>query len=152
MESNEEMVVVSRAALEQLQRQIDGLPEVFAKSTQEISRALSVRLSAALDDLAAQLGETTDDALRAIRDAIPVVIAEHAPDIEPSVLDVITEAIYARAAERFGWVAQPLPHGRGSVIRERKRKRYEPMRRRMRAGRRTRWAAPLGLYHPFCMD
>ena len=87
MESNEEMVVVSRAALEQLQRQIDGLPEVFAKSTQEISRALSVRLSAALDDLAAQLGETTDDALRAIRDAIPVVIAEHAPDIEPSVLD-----------------------------------------------------------------
>ncbi|MDP9105194.1 MAG: hypothetical protein M3N49_04590 [Candidatus Eremiobacteraeota bacterium] len=101
MESNEEMVVVSRAALEQLQRQIDGLPEVFAKSTQEISRALSVRLSAALDDLAAQLGETTDGALRAIRDAIPVVIAEHAPDVEPAVLDVITEAIYARAAERF---------------------------------------------------
>jgi phenylpyruvate tautomerase PptA (4-oxalocrotonate tautomerase family) len=101
MESNEEMVVVSRASLEQLQRQIDGLPDVFAKSTQEISRALAVRLSAALDDLAAQLSETTDDALRAIRDAIPVVIAEHAPDVEPAVLDAITEAIYARAAERF---------------------------------------------------
>jgi phenylpyruvate tautomerase PptA (4-oxalocrotonate tautomerase family) len=101
MEPNEEMVVVSRAALEQLQRQIDGLPDVFAKSTQEISRGLSLRLSAALDDLAAQLSETTEDALRAIRDAIPVVIAEHAPDIEPAVLDAITEAIYARAAERF---------------------------------------------------
>ena len=101
MESNEEMVVVSRASLEQLQRQIDGLPDVFAKSTQEISRALAARLSAALDELAAQLSETTDDALRAIRDAIPVVIAEHAPDVEPAVLDAITEAIYARAAERF---------------------------------------------------
>ena len=101
MESNEEMVVVSRASLEQLQRQIDGLPDVFAKSTQEISRALAVRLSAALDDLAAQLSETTDDALRAIRDAIPVVIAEHAPDVEPAVLDAITEAIYTRAVERF---------------------------------------------------
>ncbi len=101
MEPNEEMVLVSRAALEQLQRQIDGLPDVFAKSTQEISRALSVRLSAALDDLAGQLSETTDDALRAIRDAIPVVVAEHVPDAEPQVLDAITEAIYARAAERF---------------------------------------------------
>jgi len=101
MESNEEMVVVSRAALEQLQRQIDGLPDVFAKSTQEIGRALSVRLAGALDDLAAQLTETTDDALRAIRDAIPVVVAEHAPDIEPVVLDRITEAVYARAAEQF---------------------------------------------------
>jgi hypothetical protein len=102
MESNgDEMVLVSRAALAQLQRQIDGLPDVFAKSTQEIGRALSVRLAGALDDLAAQLTETTDDALRAIRDAIPVVIAEHAPDVEPAVLDAITEAIYARAAERF---------------------------------------------------
>ena len=101
MESNEEMVLVSRASLQQLQRQIDGLPDVFAKSTQEIGRALSVRLAGALDDLAAQLTETTDDALRAIRDAIPVVIAEHAPDVEPAVLDAITEAIYARAAERF---------------------------------------------------
>ncbi len=101
MESNEEMVLVSRASLEQLQRQIDGLPDVFAKSTQELGRALSARLAGALDDLAAQLGETTDDALRAIRDAIPVVIAEHAPDVEPAVLDRITEAIYARAAERF---------------------------------------------------
>ncbi len=101
MEPNDEMVLVSRAALEQLQRQIDGLPDVFAKSTQEISRALSVRLSGALDDLAAQLSETTDDALRAIRDAIPVVVAQHVPDVEPVVLDRITEAIYARAAERF---------------------------------------------------
>ena len=101
MESNDEMVVVSRAALEQLQRQIDGLPEVFAKTTQELGRALSGRLSSALDALAAQLTETTDDALRAIRDAIPVVIAQHAPEIEPAALDAITEAIYARAAERF---------------------------------------------------
>ena len=101
MDSNEEMVLVSRAALEQLQRQIDGLPEVFAKTTQELSRALASRLSAALDSLAAQLSETTDDALRSIRDAIPVVIAEHAPDIPPAALDAITEAIYARAAERF---------------------------------------------------
>ena len=102
MEPNdEEMVLVSRAALQTLQRQIDSLPDVFAKSTQEIGRALSVRLAGALDDLAAQLTETTDDALRAIRDAIPVVIAEHAPDVEPAVLDAITEAIYARAAERF---------------------------------------------------
>jgi len=114
MEPNEEMVVVSRAALEQLQRQIDGLPDVFAKSTQEISRALSVRLSAALDDLGAQLSETTDDALRAIRDAIPVVIAEHAPDVEPAVLDAITEAIYARAAERFATL-----HAAQRILRER---------------------------------
>ena len=114
MEPNEEMVVVSRAALEQLQRQIDGLPDVFAKSTQEISRALSVRLSAALDDLAAQLSETTDDALRAIRDAIPVVVAEHVPDVQPAVLDAITEAIYARAAERFAALhaAQRILSGR----------------------------------------
>lgn len=97
----DEMVVVSRAALEQLQRQIDSLPEVFAKTTQELGRTLSARLSAALDDLAAQLGETTDDALRSIRDAIPVVVAQYAPDIPPDALDSITEAIYARAAERF---------------------------------------------------
>ena len=114
MESNEEMVLVSRAALEQLQRQIDGLPDVFAKSTQEISRALSGRLSAALDDLAAQLSETTDDALRAIRDAIPVVIAEHAPDVEPAVLDAITEAIYARAVEWFATL-----HAAQRILRER---------------------------------
>ena len=99
--SSDEMVVVSRAALEQLQRQIDSLPEVFAKTTQELGRTLSMRLSAALDDLAAQLGETTDDALRSIRDAIPVVVAQYAPDIPPDALDAITEAIYARAAERF---------------------------------------------------
>ncbi len=55
----------------------------------------------ALDGLSAQLLETTDDALRAIRDAIPVVVAQHAPDIPPAALDAITEAIYARAAERF---------------------------------------------------
>ena len=101
MESDEEMVVVSRAALEQLQRQIDGLPEIFAKSTQEISRALAGRLSSALDSLAAQLTETTEDALRAIRDAIPVVVAQHAPEISPEALDAITEEIYRRAAERF---------------------------------------------------
>ena len=101
MESKEEMVLVSRASLEQLQRQIDGLPEIFAKSTQELGRALAARLSHALDDLAAQLTETTDDALRSIRDAIPVVIAQYAPDIAPEALDAITEAIYARAAERF---------------------------------------------------
>ncbi len=116
MESNEEMVLVSRAALEQLQRQIDGLPDVFAKSTHEIGRALSARLAAALDDLAAQLGDTTDDALRAIRDAIPVVIAEHAPDVEPAVLDAITEAIYARAAERFAAL-----HAAQRIVRERLR-------------------------------
>jgi hypothetical protein len=97
----DEMVVVSRAALEQLQRQIDGLPEVFAASTRDLGKALAARLSVALDDLSAQLLETTDDALRAIRDAIPVVVAEHAPDIPPAALDAITEAIYARAAERF---------------------------------------------------
>jgi hypothetical protein len=96
-----EMVLVSRAALEQLQRQIDGLPDIFAKTTQELGRALAARLSTALDDLAAQLTETTDDALRAIRDAIPAVIAEHAPDIAPQALEAITEAIYARAAEQF---------------------------------------------------
>ncbi len=101
MEPNEEMVLVSRASLEQLQRQIDGLPDVFAKSTQELGRALSKRLSSALDELASQLSETTDDALRAIRDAIPVVVAQYAPDIEPAALDAITEAIYSRAAERF---------------------------------------------------
>ena len=101
MESDDEMVLVSRSALEQLQRQIDGLPDVFAKTTQELGRALAARLSAALDDLASQLAETTDDALRAIRDAIPVVIAEHVPDVEPAALDAITEKIYARAAERF---------------------------------------------------
>jgi phenylpyruvate tautomerase PptA (4-oxalocrotonate tautomerase family) len=101
MEPNEEMVLVSRASLEQLQRQIDGLPDIFAKTTQEIGRALAARLSRALDDLAAQLTETTDDALRSIRDAIPVVIAQHAPEIAPGALDAITEAIYARAAERF---------------------------------------------------
>lgn len=101
MESDEEMVVVSRAALEQLQRQIDGLPEIFAKSTQEIGRALAGRLSSALDSLAAQLTETTEDALRAIRDAIPVVVARHAPEIAPEALDAITEEIYQRAAERF---------------------------------------------------
>src|ERR1700681_1392677 len=102
MESNEdEMVLVSRAALQQLQRQIDGLPDVFAKSTQEIGRALSVRLAGALDDLAAQLTETTDDALRAIRDAIPADRADHATDVARAVLDALTEAIYARAAERF---------------------------------------------------
>jgi phenylpyruvate tautomerase PptA (4-oxalocrotonate tautomerase family) len=101
MEPNEEMVLVSRASLEQLQRQIDGLPEIFAKTTQELGRALGARLSHALDDLAAQLTETTDDALRAIRDAIPVVIADHAPEIAPETLEAITEAIYARAAERF---------------------------------------------------
>ncbi len=101
MEPNEEMVLVSRASLEQLQRQIDGLPDVFAKSTQELGRALSKRLSSALDELASQLSETTDDALRAIRDAIPVVVAQYAPDIEPAALDAITEAIYTRAAERF---------------------------------------------------
>jgi hypothetical protein len=84
-----------------LQRQIDSLPDVFAKTTQELGRSLSLRLSAALDDLAAQLGETTDDALRSIRDAIPVVVAQYAPDIPPEALDAITEAIYARAAERF---------------------------------------------------
>ncbi|MBV8367833.1 MAG: hypothetical protein JO036_02700 [Candidatus Eremiobacteraeota bacterium] len=100
-DSQDEMVVVSRAALEQLQRQIDSLPEVFAKTTQELGRTLSLRLSAALEDLAAQLGETTDDALRSIRDAIPVVVAQYAPDIPPDALDAITEAIYARAAERF---------------------------------------------------
>ncbi|GAC1573494.1 MAG: hypothetical protein NVS3B7_04850 [Candidatus Elarobacter sp.] len=97
----DEMVVVSRAALEQLQRQIDGLPDVFAKTTQELGRALAARLSTALDDLAKQLTETTDDALRAIRDAIPVVIGEHAPGIPQEALDAITEAIYARAAEQF---------------------------------------------------
>jgi hypothetical protein len=101
MEPNDEMVLVSRVALEQLQRQIDGLPEVFAKSTQEIGRALTARLSRALDDLAAQLTETTDDALRAIRDAIPAVIAQHAPEIMPAAREAITEAVYARAAERF---------------------------------------------------
>lgn len=101
MESNEEMVLVSRAALEQLQRQIDGLPEIFAKSTQEISRGLAGRLSKALDDLAAQLTETTEDALRSIRDAIPVVVAQHAPELSPEVIEAITEQIYARAAERF---------------------------------------------------
>lgn len=106
MESNgqppgDEMVVVSRAALEQLQSQIDGLPEVFARSTRELGQALAKRLSGALDDLSAQLLETTDDALRAIRDAIPVVVAQHAPEIPPAVLDAITEAIYARAAEQF---------------------------------------------------
>ena len=97
----DEMVVVSRAALEHLQQQIDGLPEIFAKTTQELGRALAGRLSTALDDLAAQLTETTDDALRAIRDAIPAVIAEHAPQIPQDALDAITEAIYARAAEQF---------------------------------------------------
>ncbi len=96
-----EMVLVSRASLEQLQRQIDGLPDIFAKTTQELGRALAARLSTALDDLAAQLTETTDDALRAIRDAIPVVVAEHAPAIPQDALDAITEAIYARAAEQF---------------------------------------------------
>jgi phenylpyruvate tautomerase PptA (4-oxalocrotonate tautomerase family) len=101
MESDDEMVVVSRAALEQLQRQIDGLPEIFAKSTQELGRALAGRLSSALDSLAGQLTETTEDALRAIRDAIPVVIARHAPEIAPDALDAITEEIYQRAAERF---------------------------------------------------
>ena len=101
MEPNDEMVLVSRAALEQLQRQIDGLPEIFAKSTQEIGRALTARLSRALDDLAAQLTETTDDALRAIRDAIPAVIAQHAPEIPPPAREAIAEAVYARAAERF---------------------------------------------------
>jgi hypothetical protein len=97
----DEMVVVSRAALEQLQAQIDGLPEVFARTTRELGQALAARLSGALDDLSAQLLETTDDALRAIRDAIPVVIAQHAPEIPPAALDAITEAVYARAAERF---------------------------------------------------
>jgi phenylpyruvate tautomerase PptA (4-oxalocrotonate tautomerase family) len=101
MEPNDEMVLVSRASLEQLQRQIDGLPDIFAKTTKELSRALAGRLSRALDDLAAQLTETTDDALRAIRDAIPVVIAQHAPEIAPEALEAITDAIYARAAERF---------------------------------------------------
>ena len=101
MEPNDEMVLVSRAALEQLQRQIDGLPDVFAKSTHEIGRALGARLSRALDDLAAQLSETTDDALRAIRDAIPAVIAQHAPEMPPAALEAITEAVYARAAEQF---------------------------------------------------
>jgi hypothetical protein len=106
MESNggqagDEMVVVSRAALEQLQAQIDSLPEVFAKTTRDLGKALAARLSGALDDLSAQLLETTDDALRAIRDAIPVVVAQHAPEIPPAALDAITEAIYARAAERF---------------------------------------------------
>ena len=96
-----EMVLVSRASLEQLQRQIDGLPDIFAKTTQELGRALAARLSSALDDHAAQLTETTDDALRAIRDAIPAVIAEHAPEISPQALEAITEAIYARAAEQF---------------------------------------------------
>ncbi|MEA2720823.1 MAG: hypothetical protein QOJ39_2687 [Candidatus Eremiobacteraeota bacterium] len=114
MESNEEMVVVSRASLEQLQRQIDGLPEIFAKSTQELGRALAARLAHALDDLAAQLTETTDDALRSIRDAIPVVIAQHAPDIPPEALDAITEAIYARAAERFATL-----HAAQRILRER---------------------------------
>jgi hypothetical protein len=97
----DEMVVVSRAALEQLQSQIDSLPEVFAKTTRDLGKALAARLSGALDDLSAQLLETTDDALRAIRDAIPVVVAQHAPDLPPAALDAITEAIYARAAERF---------------------------------------------------
>lgn len=97
----DEMVVVSRAALEQLQHQIDGLPDVFAKTTQELSRALAARLSSALDDLAAQLTETTDDALRAIRDAIPAVIAQHAPQIPVGALEAITEAVYSRAAEQF---------------------------------------------------
>jgi hypothetical protein len=106
MESNgqppgDEMVVVSRAALEQLQSQIDGLPEVFARTTRELGQALAKRLSGALDDLSAQLLETTDDALRAIRDAIPVVVAQHAPEMPPAALDAITEAIYARAAEQF---------------------------------------------------
>lgn len=87
----DEMVVVSRAALEQLQHQIDGLPDVFAKTTQELSRALAARLATALDDLAGQLTETTDDALRAIRDAIPAVIAQHAPEIPISALEAITE-------------------------------------------------------------
>jgi phenylpyruvate tautomerase PptA (4-oxalocrotonate tautomerase family) len=114
MESNEEMVLVSRASLEQLQRQIDGLPDVFAKSTQELGRALAARLSHALDDLAAQLTETTDDALRAIRDAIPVVIADHAPEISPEALEAITEAIYARAAERFATL-----HAAQRILRER---------------------------------
>jgi prophage DNA circulation protein len=114
MEPNEEMVVVSRAALEQLQRQIDGLPDVFAKSTHEIGRALTARLSRALDDLAAQLTETTEDALRAIRDAIPTVIAQHAPEISPAALEAITEAIYARAAERFATL-----HAAQRILRER---------------------------------
>jgi hypothetical protein len=114
MEPNEEMVLVSRASLEQLQRQIDSLPDVFAKTTQELGQALATRLSRALDDLAAQLGETTDDALRAIRDAIPVVVAQHAPDIEPAALDAITEAIYARAAERFATL-----HAAQRILRER---------------------------------
>jgi hypothetical protein len=114
MEPNDEMVLVSRASLEQLQRQIDGLPDVFAKTTQELGRALSARLSTALDDLAAQLGETTDDALRAIRDAIPVVVSQHAPDIEPAALDAITDAIYARAAERFATL-----HAAQRILRER---------------------------------
>jgi ElaB/YqjD/DUF883 family membrane-anchored ribosome-binding protein len=114
MEPTEDMVVVSRASLEQLQRQIDSLPDVFAKTTQELGRALSARLSTALDELAAQLGETTDDALRAIRDAIPVVVAQYAPEIEPVVLDAITEAIYARAAERFATL-----HAAQRILRER---------------------------------
>jgi len=97
----DELVVVSRASLEQLQHQIDGLPDVFAKTTQELSRALAARLATALDDLAAQLTETTDDALRAIRDAIPAVIAQHAPEIPIAALEAITEAVYARAAEQF---------------------------------------------------
>ena len=114
MEPNDEMVLVSRAALEQLQRQIDGLPDVFAKSTHEIGRALTARLSRSLDDLAAQLTETTEDALRAIRDAIPAVIAEHAPEIPPAALEAITEAIYARAAERFATL-----HAAQRILRER---------------------------------
>jgi len=121
MEPNDEMVLVSRASLEHLQRQIDSLPDVFAKTTQELGRALSGRLSTALDDLAAQLGETTDDALRAIRDAIPVVVAQHAPDIEPAALDAITEAIYARAAERFATL-----HAAQRILRERFQEQSPP--------------------------
>jgi phenylpyruvate tautomerase PptA (4-oxalocrotonate tautomerase family) len=113
MESNDEMVLVSRTALEQLQRQIDGLPDVFAKSTQEIGRALTARVSRTLDDLAAQLTETTEDALRAIRDAIPVVIAEHAPEISAEAREAITEAVYARAAERFATL-----HAAQRILRE----------------------------------
>ena len=114
MEPSDEMVLVSRAALEELQRQIEGLPDVFAKSTHEIGRALTARLSRALDDLAAQLTETTEDALRAIRDAIPTVIAQHAPEIAPETLEAITEAIYARAAERFATL-----HAAQRILRER---------------------------------
>ncbi len=99
--AGDEMVVVSRAALERLQTQIDGLPQVFAQLSRDLGKSLAERLSGALDDLSAQLLETTDDALRAIRDAIPAVLAQHAPDTPPEALEAITEAIYARAAERF---------------------------------------------------